>query len=73
MKHIDDLAGNAETRDEDARAALDDAVDVFLQLSGDGREEIDSERLRGQSMNGGDLLVELSGPPRRFASSPLPR
>jgi len=67
VKHIDDLAGNAETRDEDARATLDDAVDVFFQLSGDGREQIDSERLRCQSMNGGDLLVELSGSHRSGA------
>ena len=60
VQHVDDLAGHAESGHEDAGSALDDALDILLQLTGDGGQQVDAERLGGEAMHGRDLLVQLT-------------
>ena len=45
MQQVDDITRDAETRHEDARAAVDDRLDTGLHLTGDGSEQIHTERL----------------------------
>ena len=58
---VDHLAGDAEAGDEDARPTVDDGLDAFLHLTRQRGEQIDTERLRGEGLDLGDLLAEFIG------------
>ena len=52
---LDHLGGNAESRHEGGRAAVDDDLDLLRHAAGHGGEEIDREGLVGGRAHGGYL------------------
>ena len=67
VEQVDDLARHAEAGDEDARAALDHALDAVLDLAGHRGQQVDAERLRRQLADLCHLLRQLVDAHRRRA------
>ena len=69
MTEVDDVARDAEAGDEDPCPAVDHRLHLALDLTRDGGEQVDAERLARQRSGLRDLLDHHLGAHRRGAEA----